>query len=133
MEIAAVLAYTLMPVHSVGGGIMLGIDLDLSMPVSYGAAVLGSLIPVPFLLVVLKTVYDRIFSAERRKTGRVLGKEWIVLIVAAIPFLPGAVWIGSAAGVILCISIKKACAVICLGSIISGMTALALYAAGIVS
>lgn len=132
MEFASVMAAVMMPVNSVGEGIMTGIDLDLSIAASYAAAVLGSLIPVPFLMVVLNEAFLHIWPAETSGCSRFAGRDWIALTVTALPFMPASVWLGAAASVLFCRTLKKGMIVVILGSMISGAAAIALSAADMI-
>ena len=120
MEIFDVFCYSIMPISSIGGGVELGSQLELSVWQSCGATLIGGLLPVPFLLLVLGALSRRLGIAEKvEKKVRDILSGIIVLVIAMIPFLPAAPWISSAAGATLGMSFPKALAIICLGSVIS--------------
>ena len=120
MELFDVFCYSVMPISSIGEGVTLGSQLELPVWQSCGAVFIGGLLPVPFLLLVLGALAKRLGIAERAgKKVKALLSGLIVLIIAAIPFLPAAPWISSAAASALGISFPKALALICLGSVIS--------------
>lgn len=120
MEIFDVFCYSIMPISSIGGGVELGSQLELSVWQSCGATLIGGLLPVPFLLLVLGALSRRLGIAEKvEKKVRDILSGIIVLVIAMIPFLPAAPWISSAAAAALGMSFPKALAIICLGSVIS--------------
>lgn len=120
MEIFDVFCYSIMPISSIGGGVELGSQLELSVWQSCGATLIGGLLPVPFLLLVLGALSRRLGIAEKvEKKLRDILSGIIVLVIAMIPFLPAAPWISSAAAATLGMSFPKALAIICLGSVIS--------------
>lgn len=120
MEIFDVFCYSIMPISSIGGGVELGSQLELSVWQSCGATLIGGLLPVPFLLLVLGALSRRLGIAEKvEKKVRGILSGIIVLVIAMIPFLPAAPWISSAAAATLGMSFPKALAIICLGSVIS--------------
>ena len=120
MEIFDVFCYSIMPISSIGGGVELGSQLELSVWQSCGATLIGGLLPVPFLLLVLGALSRRLGIAEKvEKKVRDILSGIIVLDIAMIPFLPAAPWISSAAAATLGMSFPKALAIICLGSVIS--------------
>ena len=120
MEIFDVFCYSIMPISSIGGGVELGSQLELSVWQSCGATLIGGLLPVPFLLLVLGALSRRLGIAEKvEKKVRDILSGIIVLVIAMIPFLPAAPWISSAAAATLGMSFPKALAFICLGSVIS--------------
>ena len=119
-EIFDVFCYSIMPISSIGGGVELGSQLELSVWQSCGATLIGGLLPVPFLLLVLGALSRRLGIAEKvEKKVRDILSGIIVLVIAMIPFLPAAPWISSAAAATLGMSFPKALAIICLGSVIS--------------
>ena len=120
MEIFDVFCYSIMPISSIGGGVELGSQLELSVWQSCGATLIGGLLPVPFLLLVLGALSRRLGIAEKvEKKVRDILSGIIVLVIAMIPFLPAAPWISSAAAATLGMSFPKAQAIIWLGSVIS--------------
>ena len=120
MEIFDVFCYSIMPISSIGGGVELGSQLELSVWQSCGATLIGGLLPVPFLLLVLGALSRRLGIAEKveKKVRGILSGN-IVRVIAMRPFVPAAPWISSAAAATLGMSFPKALAIICLGSVIS--------------
>ena len=89
MEIFDVFCYSIMPISSIGGGVELGSQLELSVWQSCGATLIGGLLPVPFLLLVLGALSRRLGIAEKvEKKVRDILSGIIVLVIAMIPFLP---------------------------------------------
>ena len=131
MEIFDVFCYSIMPISSIGGGVELGSQLELSVWQSCGATLIGGLLPVPFLLLVLGALSRRLGIAEKvEKKVRDILSGIIVLVIAMIPFLPAAPWISSAAAATLGMSFPKALAIICLGSVISAWIAVGIQMYG---
>ena len=129
MELLAVLGIAAMPFGGVGDGFMMGIDFRMSPWESFGAAVLGSLVPIPFLLIVLKELAARFSISKRIANNSLAGKEALLLILVSVPFVPGTAWIGAAAAAASQMPVRKALVIICLGSMISGGITLALSSA----
>lgn len=119
MEILAVLGAAVIPTGNVGESIMLGISFGMSTWESCCTTLLGILIPVPFLLIVLKELVVRLCGGMRLRTGTLPKKELILLLLVSIPLVPGAVWIGSAVAAASGISLKKAFVIIFCGVMIS--------------
>jgi uncharacterized membrane protein len=130
-----VLLVAAMPVAELRAAIPLGVSLGMSPIHAMILGVIGSIIPVPFLLFFLRPIFkflrkspiwrkfvDWITKRTMRKTGRIQKYSAIGLLVfVAIP-LPGTgVWTGSIAASLLNIPIRFSFAAILAGNLIAGI------------
>jgi len=137
------------PMVEVRGAIPVGVAMGLSPMNALGMALLGSMIPVPFILFLIRPIFQMLLKSDHfkdfihRLTHKTLDKSdkvkkygfWGLLIFVAIP-LPGTgVWSGSLAAALLDMRFKIAFPAIFLGNIIAGliMTALSYGAVGVIS
>ena len=133
-KMAVTFLTAMMPVVELRGAIPLGVAAGLSPAVAAVTAMLGNLVPVPFILLLIRRVFrllrgiswlgPRIDALERRahlkgrtvKKYRTLG---LVLLVA-IP-LPGTgAWTGALVADVLDIRMKTALPAITIGVVIAG-------------
>ena len=99
----------MVPVIELRGGLPYGITLGLPYPVALLAAVLGNMIPVPFIILFIR----RIFAWMRKHSKRWDGIGLCILV--AIP-LPGTgAWTGALVAAVLDMRLKKAVPAIFLG------------------
>ena len=139
---------SMLPVVELRGGIPFGVaGLGLSQPVAFLAAVVGNLIPVPFIVIYIRRVFqwlrlhfprfgglvDRLEQKAHLKGAWVSKyKYWGLLIFVAIP-LPGTgAWTGSLAAAFLDMPLRKALPSIFLGILIAG-TAISIITFGLTS
>ena len=128
MAIAAV------PVVELRGAIPAGTATGLDPWLACGAAVLGNLLPVPFIILLVRRVFDwlrkrpcfapRIDALERRAhlKGRLVRKYRLLGLVlfVAVP-LPGTgAWTGALVAAILDIRLRSALPAIALGVLVAG-------------
>jgi len=130
------LLFSMLPVIELRGGIPLGVSMGLGVPTAFTAAFIGNMIPVPFIILFVRRVFQWIRKnisflggiiekLERRadeKKDVVLKYEfWGLLILVAIP-LPGTgAWTGALVAAVLDMRLKKAMPAITLGVIIAGL------------
>ncbi len=137
MEFLTTFGMALMPIGVMKDSIAAGMVLNMPVAMCYAAAVLGSICPIPFLLVLITDQADRRESEGNNESvadkpnraasdGSIMGRygEAIIFLFAAMPFLAGATWIGAVLSAFLHINIKKALLLLFLGSLISGGIAL---------
>ena len=121
---------SMIPVVELRGGLPYGIALGLEYPLALMAALLGNMIPVPFIIVYIKRIFawmrrtmPRMDSLITRLENRANGKQeivekyghWGLLLFVAIP-LPGTgAWTGSLVAALLNIRTAKAVPVILIG------------------
>ena len=124
----------MVPVLELRGAIPVGVATGLSPLAACAVAVLGNMVPVPFILLLIRHIFDwlrgtRIFGPkidwlERRAhlKGRVVQKYRLpgLIILVAIP-LPGTgAWTGALVAALLDIRIRHAVPAIFLGVVIAG-------------
>lgn len=121
---------SMMPVIELRGGLPYGIASGLSYPVALAAAVLGNIVPTPFIIVYIRRVFqwirrrsgwcDKRISALERKAhlkGRLVRKYSGIglCILVAIP-LPGTgTWTGALVAALLDMRLKNAVPFIFIG------------------
>ena len=130
----------MLPVVELRGAIPYGVIAGMSPWLTFVAAIIGNMIPVPFILLLIRKIfqwlrtfpwwYKRIDALEKRAhiKGRMVHKYRTLglLLLVAIP-LPGTgAWTGSLVAAILDIRMKTAIPTIILGVIIAGVIALML-------
>lgn len=133
-KIVATFLISMVPVIELRLGLPYGIALGLSYPVALGAAILGNMLPVPFIIIFI----EKIFAWMRKHMPRFDGfiskmetkadqkRETIekygylgLLILVAIP-LPGTgAWTGSLVAALMNLDFKKAVPCIFAGVLIA--------------
>ena len=128
------IAISAVPVLELRAGIPYGLGAGLSPATAYCAAVLGNMIPVPFIILLIRKIFDWLrghtkmgpLSDRLEKKGHVNGRlvqkyrlPGLILLVA-IP-LPGTgAWTGALAAAMLDIRLKNAIPAILVGVLIAG-------------
>ncbi len=130
-----VFAISVVPVIELRGAIPAGAALGLNMWLCLLAAVLGNLLPVPFLIIfggkVLRWLakfekfgkpFRKILEIGEKKAGKMKKTVfWGLLAFVAVP-LPGTgAWTGSLVAITLGLDIKKAFPPIAVGVILAGL------------
>ena len=133
-EIAATFFISMVPVIELRGAIPVGIAAGLSPAVAFIVSVLGNLVPVPFILLLIRRIFDWlrgtktlgpiIEKLERRAhlKGRVVQKYRVpgLILLVGIP-LPGTgAWTGALVAALLDIRLKSAIPAIFAGLLIAG-------------
>ena len=136
----------MVPVIELRGAIPYGVIAGLSVPTAFVLAVIGNLVPIPFLIVFTRKVFDWLKSksewlsnlvhrmeakADKRK-GLVESSEFLGLVIlVAIP-LPGTgAWTGALVAAMLNMRLKRAMPAITVGVLIAGVIVTTLtYGAG---
>lgn len=123
------------PISELRGAIPVGIDADISWPLTFAVAFAGNLLPVPFLLLflgpvteflsrvkVLETVINWVFRLSRRR-GRIVERyERIGLVLfVAIPLPVTGAWTGAIVAFLLGLKFRYAFTSIVLGVFIAGV------------
>lgn len=125
---------SMVPVVELRGGLPYGITLGLDYPLALAAAVLGNMVPVPFIIVYIRRIFqwmrrksawcEQIVSTLERKAhlkGKTVQKYSGIglCILVAIP-LPGTgAWTGALVAAILDMRLKRALPAIFLGVVIA--------------
>lgn len=127
-------ATAMVPVLELRGAIPVGVAAGLSPAAACVAAILGNMVPVPFIMLLIRRIFDwlrgnaffgpKIERLERRAhlKGRVVRKYRLVglMILVAVP-LPGTgAWTGALIAAFLNIRLRHALPAITLGLLIAG-------------
>ena len=135
-EFTLTVLVSMIPVVELRGGIPFGVTLGLPVWVAFIAAVIGNLIPVPFIIVYIRRIFqwmrrrmprlnslvDKLERKAHLKGQRVTKYKYLGLAVfVAIP-LPGTgAWTGSLAAAFLDMPLRKAIPSVIAGVLIAGM------------
>ena len=126
---------SMLPVVELRGGLPAGVALGLPIPLSFAGSLLGNMLPVPFVILFARPVFQwvrahipalgsfvtKLETRAYAKSKNVKKYEtWGLLIFVAIP-LPGTgAWTGALIASVLNMRLKRAVPVIFLGVIIAG-------------
>ena len=135
-EFTLTVLFSMIPVVELRGGIPFGVTLGLPVWAAFIAAVIGNLIPAPFIIVYIRRIFqwmreriprlNRLVDALERKAhlkGRRVNKyKYLGLaIFVAIP-LPGTgAWTGSLAAAFLDMPLRKALPSVIAGVVTAGL------------
>lgn len=126
---------SMVPVLELRGAIPIGVAGGLSPLVAMLIAIAGNLVPIPFLIIFTRRIFNWLKTKERvrhwveRLEARATKKSQVVLkyasiglcILVAIP-LPGTgAWTGALVAAVLDLRLKKAMPAIILGVMIAGL------------
>ena len=127
---------SMVPVIELRGGVPFGVALGLPVSGAFLTALLGNMLPVPFIVLFVRRMFafirariprlgswvDRLEKKAWEKSDRVLKYQtWGLLLFVAIP-LPGTgAWTGALIAALLDMRLKKAVPVIFLGVLIAGI------------
>lgn len=137
---------SMIPIIELRGGLPFGVALGLPYYLAFPAAVVGNLIPAPFIIVYIRRVFelmrkylprlnglvDKLEKKAHLKGKKVRKYQYIGLwLFVAIP-LPGTgAWTGSLAAAFLGMRLKKAMPAVVLGVLTAGCIMLGLTHVGI--
>lgn len=140
-EFCFTILVSMVPVVELRGGIPFGVTLGLPVWAAYLAAVIGNMLPVPFILVYIRRIFqwmrrrmprlNSLVDALERKAhlkGRTVTKYKYLglMLFVAIP-LPGTgAWTGSLAAAFLDMPLRKAIPSVFAGVLIAGVAISAL-------
>ena len=127
-------ATAMVPVLELRGAIPVGVAAGLSPAAACAVSVLGNMVPVPFILLLIRRIFDflrgtRLFGPkiqwlERRAhlKGRVVRKYRLpgLIILEAIPLPDTGAWTGALVAALLDIRMRHAVPAIFLGVVIAG-------------
>lgn len=138
---------SMIPVVELRGGIPFGVAAGLPVWAAFIAAVIGNLIPVPFIIVYIRRIFqwmrrhmprlnrlvDKLERKAHLKGQRVTKYKYLgLMLFVAIP-LPGTgAWTGSLAAAFLDMPLRKAIPSVIVGVLIAGM-AISILSYGVVS
>lgn len=145
MKILTTFAMSMVPVVELRGGIPYGLSQGLDWPLVYLIAVVGNLLPIPFILLFVRRIlqwmkrYERLGRIAKRvearaakRSDRVRKSEVIGLCMfVAIP-LPGTgAWTGALIAALMDMRLKKALPSIAVGVLTAGAIVTAVVRLGI--
>lgn len=146
-EFTLTMLVSMIPVVELRGGIPFGVAAGLPVWAAFIAAVIGNLIPVPFIIVYIRRIFqwmrrhmprlnslvDKLERKAHLKGQRVTKYKYLgLMLFVAIP-LPGTgAWTGSLAVAFLDMPLRKAIPSVIVGVLIAGM-AISILSYGIVS
>ena len=138
---------SMLPVVELRGGIPFGVGMGLSLPLAVIASVIGNMLPVPFLILFTRKVFewmreklprlDKFVTALETRAQNKMGvvkkyRFWGLLILVAIP-LPGTgAWTGALIAAIMNLRLKKSFPAIFIGVLIAAAI-VSLVTLGIIS
>ena len=127
---------SMIPIVELRGGIPFGVALGLPYPVAFTAAVIGNILPVPFILVYIRRIFqwmrrhmprlnrlvDKLEKKAHLKGQKVQKYQYLGLwLFVAIP-LPGTgAWTGALAAAFLDMPLRKAIPSIIAGVVVAGI------------
>ena len=145
-QVVLTVLVSMVPIVELRGGLPFGVALGLPYYLAFPAAVIGNLIPAPFIIVYIRRIFKMMRRHMPRLNGLVdklerkahlKGKAMLkyqnlgLWLFVAIP-LPGTgAWTGSLAAAFLDMRLKKALPAVVLGVITAGLIMLALTHVGI--
>ena len=146
-EFCFTILVSMVPVVELRGGIPFGVTAGLPVWAAFIAAVIGNLIPVPFIIVYIRRIFqwmrrrmprlnsmvDKLERKAHLKGQRVTKYKYLgLMLFVAIP-LPGTgAWTGSLAAAFLDMPLRKAIPSVIVGVLIAGM-AISILSYGVVS
>ena len=125
---------SMIPILELRGSILAAGFMDVKFLPTYAAAVAGNMLPIPFILLFIKKIFEILrkypffekiitkleAKTEKNKEKVLRYKSWGLLIFVAIP-LPGTGgWTGALMAALLDIDFKRALPIISLGVLIAG-------------
>ena len=145
-EFTLTVLVSMIPVVELRGGIPFGVAAGLPVWAAFLAAVIGNLIPVPFIIVYIRRIFqwmrrrmprlnslvDKLERKAHLKGQRVSKYKYLgLMLFVAIP-LPGTgAWTGSLAAAFLGMRLKKAMPAVVLGVLTAGCIMLGLTHVGV--
>ncbi|MCI9402409.1 MAG: small multi-drug export protein [Oscillospiraceae bacterium] len=136
----------MIPIVELRGGIPFGVALGLPYPVAFTAAVIGNVLPAPFIIVYIRRIFqwmrqrlprldgivDKLERKAHLKGNKVNKYKYLgLMLFVGIP-LPGTgVWTGALAAAFLDMPLRKAMPSIILGVILAGCIMTGLTAVGV--
>jgi uncharacterized membrane protein len=145
-EFVFTLLVSVIPVIELRGGIPFGVALGLPYPAAFVAAVLGNILPVPFILVYIRRIFqwlretkprlnalvDRLEGKAHLKGRKVSKYKYLGLFLFVSIPLPGTgAWTGALAAAFLDMPLRRAVPSIVAGVIVAGCIMTALTSVGV--
>ena len=136
LKYLTVFLISMIPILELRGAIPIGVGMGLSPLAALGISIVGNLVPVPFIILFIRKIFqwmrlhiprlDGLVGRMERKADKhrdlVLRWEfWGLLILVAIP-LPGTgAWTGALVAALMDLRMKKAFPAISVGVVIAGI------------
>lgn len=130
------LLWAMVPVVELRGAIPIGVGMGLSYPEAFGISFIGNLLPIPFLIMFTRKVFEWLRTknewldsfvsrleakAEKNKEVVLKYEFWGLVLLVAIP-LPGTgAWTGALVAAMMDMQLKRAMPAIILGVLIAGI------------
>lgn len=127
---------SMLPIIELRGGEPIGVAMGLDIPTAFVVAILGNLLPIPFVLLFIRKFINWLkpqknalgkfatwLDDKGKRGANKIGKYefWEVLIFVAIPFPGTGAWTGALIAVFLNMPFWKALSAIVIGVIIAGI------------
>lgn len=135
-EFVFTMLVSMIPVVELRGGLPFGVSLGLSYPMAFTAAVIGNILPAPFIVVYIRRIFrwmrqnmprldglvDSLEKKAHLKGKKVSKYKYLGLTLFVGVPLPGTgAWTGSLAAAFLDMPLRKALPSIILGVILAGL------------
>ena len=133
-EFCYTLMFSMLPIVELRGGIPLGVGMGLPLPLAVTAAVIGNMLPVPFIILFIRRIYlwlqrripplrgllERLERRVEEKKDLVLRYQfWGLLLLVAVP-LPGTgAWTGAMVAAVMDLRMKRSMPAIFAGVLIA--------------
>ena len=133
-EFCYTLMFSMLPIVELRGGIPLGVGMGLPLPLAVTAAVIGNMLPVPFIILFIRRIYlwlqrripplrgllERLERRVEEKQDLVLRYQfWGLLLLVAVP-LPGTgAWTGAMVAAVMDLRMKRSMPAIFAGVLIA--------------
>ena len=127
---------SMVPVLELRGAIPFGVAHDLSLPVAVIVSIIGNLVPVPFIILFIRKIFNfirhhipkfdnlvtRLEARAEKKSDIVLKYAfWGLMILVAVP-LPGTgAWTGALVAAMLNMRMKRALPAIAVGVVVAAI------------
>ncbi len=119
---ALVFIVSLFPISELRGGMLVGTMLDVPMWRAIGLSMLGNFIPIPFILLFIKKIFDWLRNMKRfrpfvermenraakHREGIERGEFWGLFIFVGIPLPVTGAWTGSLVAAIFNVKFRRA-------------------------
>ena len=113
---------SMVPVIELRGAIPLGVYNGLDVWTALVVAIIGNLVPVPFIIIFIRKIFKWFEEKADKKKEQVLKYEfWGLMVLVAVP-LPGTgAWTGALVAAMLDMQLKRAMPAITVGVIVAGI------------
>ena len=145
-KVLTTLFVSMVPVIELRGAIPIGTGLGLPLGLSIVVSIIGNMIPVPFIIVFIRKIFEWMRKklpklngfvtkleekADKQKETVLRYEFWGLFILVAIP-LPGTgAWTGALVAAMLDMRLKKAIPSILLGVVIAGVVVALVTSGGV--